>query len=398
MLIDVLELPYFDLSDPQFSMDSAEVTAARDNGWCARTNLGFAVLRYDEVRALIKDPRLEQGGGAWLRQNGITQGLLADWWAENMLFVEGEDHRRLRRLVGPALSPRTIEPLAPGFRALAEELVASFAGQGQCEFLTEFAEPFSARAMTQVLGMPDGNWHDISRWSTDLMLAFGVTVAQDLERIEAGLAGLYTAVNELIESRRRQPGKDVVSELLTAHEVDERLNDAELKNLVSNLIFGGTDTTKDQLGLAMQLFVEHPDQWALLAQQPDLAANAVEEVLRFNPTVTWVPRVVVEDFEFKGVRFTPGTTIHLLDYTANTDPEAFEDAKFDITRKRLPHFTFGGGPHHCVGHFVARIELREALPVLARHMPDLRFASAPQFRPKSGVTGAVDLSLSFKPA
>jgi cytochrome P450 len=189
----------------------------------------------------------------------------------------------------------------------------------------------------------------------------------------------------------------VVSSLVQAHDAEEgSLSDIELLAMVSLIVFGGMDTTKNQLGLAMQLFVEHPDQCALLAERPELAANAVEELIRWNPTVMWATRRTTEDMEFGGLALPEGTTLHLLSYPANTDPLAVgEGGQFDITAERPPHFGFGGGAHHCIGHWLARIDMREALPLIARRMPNPRYTAEPVVRPVSGLTGPVELPIAF---
>jgi cytochrome P450 len=395
--IETADVPYFDISDPSFSASSEQVRAARAASWFARTEFGLAVLRYDEVSALLKDRRLRQGSFAWPAQNGIEQGLLSEWWSEIMLSKEGEDHRRLRKLGNPAFSRTLIERMVPEFQELAEELIDSYAGSGRCEFVSQFAEPYAARVLCKLVGMDEGHWHDLARWSTDMGLAFGVTIRADLERIEAALTNLYAVSDELIAQRRIEPGDDVVSSLVQAHDAqDGRLSDIELRAMVSLIIFGGMDTTKNQLGLAMQLFVDHPDQYALLAERPELGANAVEELIRWNPTVMWATRRSTEDLEFRGLAIPEGTTIHLLSYPANTDPLAIgEGSGFDITAERPAHFGFGGGAHHCIGHWLARIDMREALPLIARRMRNPRYERPPVVRPVSGLTGPVELHIEF---
>jgi cytochrome P450 len=395
--IETADVPYFDISDPSFSASSEQVRAARAASWFARTKFGLAVLRYDEVSALLKDRRLRQGSFAWPAQNGIEQGLLSEWWSEIMLSKEGDDHRRLRRLGNPAFSRTLIERMVPEFQELAEELIDSYAGSGRCEFVSQFAEPYAARVLCKLVGMDEGHWHDLARWSTDMGLAFGVTIRDDLERIEAALTNLYAVSDELIAQRRIEPGDDVVSSLVQAHDTqDGRLSDIELRAMVSLIIFGGMDTTKNQLGLAMQLFVDHPDQCALLAERPELGANAVEELIRWNPTVMWATRRSTEDLEFRGLAIPEGTTIHLLSYPANTDPLAIgEGSGFDITAERPAHFGFGGGAHHCIGHWLARIDMREALPLIARRMRNPRYERPPVVRPVSGLTGPVELHIEF---
>lgn len=396
---DTVDAAYFDISDPDFAVSSAEVLAARERGWFARTSFGLAVLRHDAVGALLKDRRLRQGSFAWPAQNGITAGPLSEWWSEIMLSKEGDDHRRLRRLGNPAFSRSLIERMVPDFQALAGELIDGFAGERRCEFVSQFAEPYAARVLCKLIGMDEHHWLDLARWSTDLGLAFGVTIRDDLERIETALEHLYAVSDELIAERRRRPGDDVVSSLVAAHDTEDgRLSDAELRAMVSLIIFGGMDTTKNQLGLAMQLFLDHPDQFALLATRPELAASAVEEVIRWNPTVMWATRRAVEDLEYGGVAIPAGTTLHLLSYPADTDPLAVgADARFDITAERPPHFGFGGGAHHCIGHWLARIDMREALPLIARRLRDPRLERPAVVRPVSGLTGPVELMLAFDP-
>jgi cytochrome P450 len=397
--IETADVPYFDISDPFFSASSERVRAARAASWFARTKFGLAVLRYDEVSALLKDRRLRQGSFAWPAQNGIEQGLLSEWWSQIMLSKEGDDHRRLRKLGNPAFSRALIERMVPEFQALAKELIDGYAGSSRCEFVSQFAEPYAARVLCKLVGMDEGQWHDLARWSTDMGLAFGVTIREDLERIEAALTNLYAVSDDLIAQRRIDPGDDVVSSLVRAYDAqDGRLSDIELRAMVSLIIFGGMDTTKNQLGLAMQLFVDHPDQYALLAERPELGANAVEELIRWNPTVMWATRRSTEDLEFRGLAIPEGTTIHLLSYPANTDPLAIgEGSGFDITAERPAHFGFGGGAHHCIGHWLARIDMREALPLIARRMRNPRYERPPVVRPVSGLTGPVELHIEFDP-
>jgi cytochrome P450 len=397
MSIAPADVPYFDISDPTFSVSSEAVMEAREQSWYARTNVGIAVLRYEQVGALLKDRRLCQGSFEWPAQNGITGGPLADWWAEILLSREGDDHRRLRKLVNPAFSPRLIQTMVPRFQALANELIDGFIDRGECEFASEFAEPYASRVLCQLFGMPEDDWKDLAQWAGDINLAFGVTIAEDLPRIEAALASMYARGEELIAERREKPGDDVVSSLVAAQEVEGRLSESELRSMLALLIVGGMDTTKNQLGLAMRLFIDHPDQWVLLAERPELAGNAIEEVMRFRPTVTWVTRMATEDFEFEGVEIPAGTTIQLISPPANTDPTAVGSEGFDITLERPSHFGFGGGAHHCVGHFLARIDMREALPLLARRLREPRYASTPSFRPESGVTGPIELPMAFTP-
>ena len=383
----------FDLSDPSFDVTSPEVHAARDESWYVETNWGWAVLRYDEVSALLRDRRFRQGNARWPAQNGIHSGLFSDWWQETLLSLEGDDHARIRRLMVPAFRNKTIAAMQPQFQALAGELIDAFADRGTVELIEEFAEPYAARIICLLLGLPEDHWHQVARWADDLGASFSIDVGNQVPRIEAALTGLYGYVDEVVADRRRHPREDLVTTLVQA----EQLSDHELGVALVFLAFAGMETTRNQIGLAVQTLLKHPDQWRLLGERPDLGANAVEEVMRVNPTVTWVTREALEDVEFQGLHIPQGGIVQMLSHSAGTDPRAMPDPSFDITQQRPPHHGFGAGVHHCLGHFVARTDMAVALPLLARRMPDAVPDGPGEWLPVSGNTGAVRFPIRFSP-
>jgi cytochrome P450 len=245
-----------------------------------------------------------------------------------------------------------------------------------------------------MLGIAEDEWRTIAAESAAIGLAMGVRIREHLPRIEAALAALYHYADALIAGRRRDPRDDLVTGLLRAQAGEGGLTATELRDSLVLLIFGGFDTTRNQLGLAMALFMDHPDQWRLLREHPELGAAAVEEVMRVRPTTTWVTREALADFTFDGLTIEAGTTIHLFCESAGTDavPE------FDIAAAgRPPHFGFGGGVHYCLGHYVARADMSAALTVLAGRMSDPRPAGTAVWLPDSGNTGPVRLQVAFTP-
>jgi cytochrome P450 len=381
---------FLDLADPAFSATGEEVRRARERDWWARTNYGIAVLRYAEVRALLADRRLVQGSARWPSLNGVERGPFVDWWARTVLNLEGDEHHRLRRLLTPAFAPRHVTPLVPRFAALAEELIDAFAPDGRCEFMSQFAGPYASRVATLVLGLPDEEAPQCAAWATDLGLALGVHIARDLPRIEAALEGLYGYADELIAQRRAQPAEDAVSRLLEALDDED-----DLRVSIVLLIFGAIDTTRNQLGLAMATFLEYPEQWALLAERPELGRAAIDEVMRVAPTTTWITREAAEDFEFQGLHVARGTTVHLMSASASTDPAVYDPDRFDIAVPRERGTGFGGGIHHCLGHFVARTDMAEALVLLAARLRSPRLDGEPRWLPLTGNTGPVALPIAF---
>jgi cytochrome P450 len=391
------EVPFFDTLDLAFQPDAPEVHAAREACWYARTPLGYAILRYDEVATLLRDRRLRRGV-EYLVARGITAGPFADWMRGIMLNLEGEEHARLRRLVSQAFTPRAVDALRPVMRAVTHELIDRFAARGTCEFMAAFADPYPSRIIGELLGILRERYAQFHGWATDLGLGFSNAVAEHLAQIEAALQGLYACVDDLLAARRAAPGSDVVSALIAAEEAGDQLNDEELRAMVAMLAFAGQDTTRNQLGCALATFLEHPAQWARLAAEPALAARAVEEVMRVRPAVPSIWRVATEDFEFKGLRIPAGTFLSLFVAAAHTDPRVFGATTFDISLERPAQLTFGGGIHYCLGAPLARAEMEEALPILAARLHTPELAGTVHWRPALGIYGPIALPIRFRAA
>ncbi|UNK70804.1 cytochrome P450 [Microbacterium sp. H1-D42] len=392
-------VPFLDLADTAFDVNSEVVHDARDISWYAETPYGWAVLRYDEGTALLKDKRFQQGNARWPAQNGIHEGPWQQWWAETLLSIEGADHLRMRKLLGPAFRNKVIEAMRPRFQELANELIDGFAGRGEVEFVSEFAEPYASRILCYLLGLPDDEWPQVAHWADDLGKSFGINVRHDLPRIEAALEGLTGYIEKVIEDRMLTPRDDLVTTLVQAHEDGETLNRRELSVALVFLAFAGMETTRNQLGLALQTLLAHPAQWKLLAERPELGAVAVEEVMRVNPTVTWVTREAIEEVDLNGLHVPKGGIVQVLSHAIGTDPARMGgEPGFDITVEDRPlHSGFGGGIHHCLGHFVARTDMSVALPLLAQRMPDAVADGPGEWLPVSGNTGPVRYPIRFRP-
>lgn len=389
--------PYLDISDPSFSIRSKAVAEARDASWYARTPYGMAVLRYDDVQKLLRHPKLRQGSYRWPSLNGVG-GLFARWWESMLLSQEGETHARLRRMGNPAFSPKLIGSLQPKFTELANMLIDRFIGKGECDFIAEFTEPYATGVICDLLGLPFDKWRELADIAADMGLALGVTFKQDLATIDAATQRIFDYAEELVLLRQAEPSDDFIGMLVKANAETDQLSDQEMLDMIVLAIFGGIDTTRNQLGLAMATFVEHPEQWALLGEQPDLARAAVEEVMRVRPTITWVTREATETFTHNDTEIPAGTTLHLFSQSAGSDPAVFPEPEFDIAAKRKPHFGFGGGAHHCMGHFIARGDMTEALKLLSQRLKNPRFNGEVKWLPDSGNTGAITLPIAFDAA
>lgn len=388
-------IAFLDIANPEFSVRSPEVRAAREQNWYARTPYGIAVLRYAEMSKLLTHKSLRQGSHAWPELNGVHGGLFAEWWKDTILVTEGTDHRRLRKLVNPVFSPKTVRHMMSEFEAMTDELLSKFIDKGHCDFMADFADPYAGRVLTMLLGLPPEYADRILELSSEMGLALGVTYKESYERIEKATEELSGFVEMVIKDRIANPGEDAMSQLVQSSVGGDKLTYEELLNLGVMLAFAGVDTTRNQLGLGMSMFLQHPDQWEALAQNPDLDMAASNECMRLRPTITWVSREAIEDFEFGGIEIKEGTTLHLYSESAGTDPAVFGDAPFDITEKRERNFGFGGGVHLCLGQVVAKNDMAVAYRLLSQKLANIRPNGEAHFQPDSGNTGPTTLPIAF---
>ena len=271
----------------------------------------------------------------------------------------------------PAFRNKTIAAMRPRFEALADELVDAFAARGRVELISEFAEPYSARIICVLLGLPEDHWPQVAHWADDLGKAFGTAIAADLPRIEAALDGLYGYVDEVVATRRRSPADDLVSTLVRGPGGRRSLARTSSASRWCSWRWPAWRRPATRSGWPCRRCCGTRTSGRCWASRPELGASAVEEVMRVNPTVTWVTREALETVDLgDGLVVPPGGIVQVLSHAAGTDPSAMPDPSFDITAQRPPHLGFGAGAHHCLGHFVARTDMAVALPLLARRMPD----------------------------
>lgn len=388
---------FLDMFSAAFQADPRPViNDLRQQGWLVRTAMGGLVISRPQVQALLADTRLRSAVPDIVRLQGVTDGGLAERLNTSIIALEGDDHTRLRKLVSRAFTPRATDVHREELRSVLHALVDPLAGAGHCEFMAQIADHYPIQVMCHLLGVPGDDHEDFARWNRSITRALSFQLGAHLDEVEWGLAHMSEYVHALTAERRRRPQDDLVTALVQASEDRDRLSDEEVFSLIATLLFAGYDTTRNQIGLAMWLFAEHPDQWERLRADPALAPRAVEEVMRFHGAVGATPRVVIEAFELDGFRIEEEAMLMLSTSAANHDPAAYDDPwSFDITAVREPHSPFGGGPHFCLGASLARAEMQEALPILAAAMPDLALDGEATWRPPFGIYGPETLPLRF---
>ena len=399
--VSELELPFLDVAGLERQEAIEAIEAARAVHWLARNELGYTVTRLADVTAVLRDQRFHSGLSI-IEQSPELQGSSPGGERrESILTMEGAGHARLRRLVAPAFTPASANRLRPTMQAVVGELVDRVVERGECELVADVCEPYPIPIICELLGAPPEDWKLFSGWATDIFRIFNNNLAEDLPLIERADQELTAYMNDMIAERRADPRDDLLSDLIAVEEAGDRLSTDEMAMLAQAVLMAGTDTTRNQLACSVALFTEHPDQWALLAERPELAPRAVEESMRYLGAVRGTARFASEDIVYRDVLFPQGTLVVTSLAGANRDPEAFEEPDvFDITRERgSAQMTFGAGIHFCMGAALARAELQEALPLLARRMPDLARNGDIEWKPSSfGIWGPARLPLRFTPS
>ena len=380
------QLAVVDLTDPGFWSNPYPVLAeARNQHPLARGVDGSLIaLSFDAVESVLRDPRFLTTD--LLAPRGITEGPIADWWGQVMFSANPPEHTRLRRLVSRAFTPRAVESLRPRVVQITEELLDGLQGH-TADLVSEFAHELPIRVMAAMLGVPAGDHHRFAAWTADLGLVFSsVHTPELLDRLEAAIGGLNEYVAELITDRRAQPGDDMLSGLIAAEADGDVLSGAELVAMVENLLFAGHDTTRSMLMIGAALLLSHSDQRALLSNDPSLAAQAVDEILRFEAPVLGSGRDASEPFDLFGVPVAAGETVTTMSLAANRDPAAFDvPDRFDITQPGGKLMSFGQGIHYCLGAALARLEGQVAFPMLLARFPTMELAANPAWVPYASI-------------
>jgi cytochrome P450 len=377
----------------------------RAQGWLASSPLAYFVLDREAASFFLRTRSATFPGMKIAELFDIEDGPLHEEMRRNILHINGADHRRLRNLVNPAFTPRAADRWRPAMREFLEQLWAAVAAAGRCEFVAAFAKPYPSMTIATVMGAPLSDAERLHDWSNWIQRQFDAeSLMSERPRIEQAVAEFYDWAGELLAQKRTSPGEDLISTLLAAEEEGDRLSDVECVNLVLNVLVGGVDTTQSQLAHAIRLFAGHPEQWQLLGERPDLAPQAVDEVVRYEPITPFTARILHEEVEYRGVTFPAGTVVMVAAFTANREAEDDGDdaglESFDITADRgsAKLLTFGAGPHYCLGANLARAELQEALTYLAPRLPGLELEGPPEFGSVHGIYGLESLPISFQSA
>lgn len=312
-----------------------------------------------------------------------------------MLDLEPPDHTRIRRLVSKAFTPRTVEQLKPYVRQLAGELVAGLVEAGGGDLLTDVAEPLPVAVIAEMLGIPESDRGQLRPWSADICGMYELSPSPETaEKAVRASVEFSDYLLELIAARRKEPGEDLISGLIAAHDEGDRLTEQEMISTAVLLLNAGHEATVNATVNGWWALFRNPGQLSALRADHYLIPSAIEELMRYDTPLQLFERWVLDEIEIDGTTIPRGAEIAMLFGSANHDPEVFEaPAALDLTRKDNPHISFSAGIHYCIGAPLARIELAASMSALLEQAPTLRAAADPERKPNFVIRGLEGLQV-----
>jgi cytochrome P450 len=298
---------------------------------------------------------------------------------------------KYRKLLDPRFSRKRMNELEPSIRSSASRLIDAFIDAGECEFDEQFAIPLPCQAFLYLLGLPLDDLDFFLKLKDGIirpgMLAENALDVDEIAGIRASSGKqIYGYFEDVIDARRKTPGDDLMSFLVSAELGGQKLSTHEILDICFLQLLAGLDTVTATLGCNLAYLAANPSQRSKLVSDPSAIENAIEEMLRWETPVMGVPRVVKQDVEIAGTAIKAGEVALLLLGAANVDPREFEDSDVvDFDRERNRQIAFGGGPHRCLGSHLARMELRVALEEWHKRIPEYEIKPGETPRYSSGI-------------
>lgn len=359
-----------------------------------------AISRYEDVLTILKDPgAFSSRAMRDLFASGATViGDDAELTGETMIGTDPPVHTRLRKIVNRAFTPSRVAALEPRIRQVTDQLIGAFEARGECELLADLAIPLPVTIIGEILGVGAKRREDFKRWSDDfLLLATGRPTPEQQESIRRTDEELGQWIDEVVEARRAHPKDDLISALVAAEASEEVMTSEEVGNLIVILLVAGNETTTNLIANSVLALLDHPDQLAILRDDPGLLPGAVEELLRYTSPVQLTLRRTTRDVELPGGKLTENEVVAVLLASANRDERQFpQPDRLDVRRDARSHVAFGFGTHFCVGANLARLEGRVALEALLGRLRELeRIEEQIEYTPSLIVRGPERVRLRF---
>ncbi|WP_165985885.1 cytochrome P450 [Streptomyces sp. YIM 98790] len=383
------DMPRYVLEDARRVADPYPVyRRLREHGPVCRGGPGQWVFsRHAEVSALLRDPRLGREYPEQYQAMSIGEGPANDYLQRIIINRDHEAHVRLRRLLTKSLNPAMVRSLAGPIGTLVDRILDRVADRGTWDLVADLAVPVPMTVMSELLCIPEADRDAIARWSTSLAQAFAVFIPEE-KRHEAheAVIRLREYFAGLVRERRRRPGDDLLSRMLTAvREGTEPLSDEEIVDNALFVYYAGFETTTNVIATGGGALLTDPALQHRLRADPGIVGTALEEFMRYDAPIHTTSRLVLEPIEIAGLTLRRGRVVVLLLASANRDETVFEDPdRLHLTRSPNPHVSFGGGVHLCLGAALARVEGAVLFERLLARFPHLEPAGRARWSPSTG--------------
>jgi cytochrome P450 len=383
----------FDPLSPEFLADPYTIMASLPGQGAPiffAPSIGYYVITsYADIEAVFRDPVAYSAAVAQAPLVPIVpeaqQILLAGGHKPqpSMVSLDEPEHARLRKPAARAFSMRRVMALIPTIETTTARLLDAVAGAAEFDLTAALSFPLPANIVFSLMGVPEEDYAQLKQWcGYRAALGWGRPAAEDQVEIASSMAAYRGYIRDLVDVKVREPGDDVTSDLIAIHREDpERLTLDEIASILFSLSFAGHETTTGLIGNTVRRLLERPDRWADIARRPELIPAAVEESLRYDPSVPVWRRVTTRPVTLGGVELPAGARLFLWLAAAGRDAAAFDQPQeFDLHRPDAErHLAFGKGLHYCLGANLGKLEAHLAIAELARRYPALRLAPDQQF-------------------
>ncbi len=363
----------------------------------------WVVTKYDDVVAVGRDGATyssdQKRGGVVLIEELPEDA--PDFTAEGnlMLTMDAPEHTRYRKLVNRGFTPRQMRMLEPHIRELTANIIDEVIEQGGCDYVVDVAAELPLQVIAEMLGVPMEDRHKLFEWSNRMIGSEDPEYQVSQEEVMNAQVEMFMYANELAAQRRKEPRDDIVTALLDAEIDGDRLSEMDFNLFFLLIAVAGNETTRNSIAHGIKAFCDFPDQYQKLVANPSLAPMATEEIVRWASPVMYFRRNVTRDTELRGQQIKEGDKVTIYYISANRDEDVFNRPfEFDILRSPNEHVGFGGGgPHHCLGANLARMEINVLLEEMAKRVPTIERVGEAQPLRSNFIAGIKHMPVKFPP-
>ena len=366
---------------------------------------GFWVFtKLDDVTAIGRDAKhfssdQARGGVVGLEEPSAEQreAARAQEGGSLMLTMDPPPHTRHRKLVNRGFTPRMIGLLEDHIREVSAQIVAEGLAKGEVDFVVDMASELPLIVIAELMGVPHEDRHKIFEWSNRMIGSEDPEYIVEAEEVQAAFVEMFLYAQQLAEQKKADPKDDIITKLLSADVDGDQLTEMDFNLFFLLLAVAGNETTRNAISHGMNAFIENPDQYARLRDNPELIDTAVEEIIRWASPVMYFRRNVTEDLDYKGHQLKAGDKVSIWYASANRDEDYFDNPfAFDVGRDPNPHVAFGGGgPHHCLGSNLARMEVRLFYAELIKAVESVEGLAKPDLLRSNFIGGIKHLPVRF---